>query len=54
MVLEGGMVASAVTLLTAMHPGLVFGRKGWKDAIWTFSGKSTRGKALHDKVEIEA
>jgi hypothetical protein len=30
--LEGGMVASAVIMLTAMHPGLVFERKGWKEA----------------------
>jgi hypothetical protein len=32
MVLEGGMVASAVILLTKMPPGLVFAREGWKEA----------------------
>ncbi|KAL5329471.1 hypothetical protein ACEPPN_002985 [Leptodophora sp. 'Broadleaf-Isolate-01'] len=39
MVLEGGMIAAAVILLTALHPGLVFGSQGWKDAGWTISGK---------------
>jgi len=51
MVLEGGMVASAVILLTAMHPGLVFERKGWKEAGWTLSGKPTKRGVSEDKSE---
>lgn len=51
MILEGGMVASAVILLTAMHPGLVFARKGWKEAGWSFSGKPITRGVSQDKLE---
>jgi hypothetical protein len=50
MVLEGGMVASAVILLTVMHPGLVFGRKGWKEAGWTLYGKSSGRDDTREKL----
>jgi hypothetical protein len=52
MVLEGGMVASAVILLTVMHPGLVFKRKGRKEAGWTFSGKPTKKRVLPETKQI--
>lgn len=51
MVLEGGMVASAVILLTVIHPGLVFERKGWKEAGWTLSGKSMTKTVSQEKLE---
>ena len=51
MILEGGMVAIAVILLTFMHPGLVFERKGWKASGWTFSGKPVSDGITHEKVE---
>jgi RTA1 like protein len=50
MVLEGGMVALAVILLTVMHPGVVFGRKGWKEAGWSFSGKPIRKSDTKEKL----
>jgi hypothetical protein len=49
MVLEGGMVAAAVILLTVLCPGLVFGREGWQEAAWTLSGKEKR-HASHEKL----
>jgi hypothetical protein len=51
MVLEGGMVASAVILLTVLHPGLVFERKGWKDAGWSFSGKPISKDDPQEKLQ---
>jgi hypothetical protein len=50
MVLEGGMVASAIILLTVLHPGLVFERKGWGNAGWSFSGKPISSKNPREKL----
>jgi hypothetical protein len=45
------MVASAVILLTVMHPGLVFEKKGWKEASWNFSGKPYTREISQQKLE---
>jgi len=51
MVLEGGMVALAVILLIALHLGLIFGREGWRDASWNFSGKAKSQSGAHEKIQ---
>jgi hypothetical protein len=36
MVLEGAMIIVASVTLTAMHPGIGFGRQAWEEGDWHF------------------
>ena len=49
MILEGAMVITAVLLLTAFHPGVVFGST-WKEAHWHLRRK----KESNEKSNVEA
>lgn len=51
LVLDGAMVALAVILLTALHPGLAFGGQ-WHAANWSLrSGKEKRNSEPKQKLE---
>ena len=48
MVLEGGMIAIAVGLLTIWHPGLIFQRT-WQHAGWRFRGEKAEERKVVEK-----
>lgn len=49
MVLEGGMVTTAIIILTVCHTGLTFGRTNWEQASWSIFRK--KDKILNEKPD---